>query len=67
VGLQEYFNQPPWGIDVQRSYELITSIDEDGEAQLTNNNGEVVTVEINQEFISDALKFKKNNTVKVSP
>ena len=29
VGLQGYFRLPPWGVDVQRSYELMSKIKED--------------------------------------
>lgn len=36
VGLKGYYDLPPWGIDIQRSYELMTSINEDGGAEITH-------------------------------
>ena len=46
VGIDEYFKLPPCGIDVQRAHELMTTIEEDGVAELTNKDGEKVKVPI---------------------
>lgn len=57
VGLDGYFKLPPWGIDVQRSYELMTAIDEDGHAEITDKDGVKVQVHITEEIMSEALKL----------
>lgn len=36
-GLNEYFQLPPWGVDVHRSYELMTYINQDGVAKMTRH------------------------------
>ena len=39
VGLDGYFGLEPWGVDMQRDYELMTTINSDGVATLTNQEG----------------------------
>lgn len=53
-----YFNLPPWGLDIQRSYELMTLIDEDVLAAQTNKDNEKIPMVINEHIINNALKFK---------
>ena len=36
LGIEEYFRLPPCGVDVQRAYELMTTMNEDGLAELTD-------------------------------
>ena len=36
LGLEDYFRLKPCGVDVQRAYELMTTIDPIGTADLTN-------------------------------
>lgn len=55
VGLEGYFGLEPWGVDIQRAYELMTTINSDGMATLTNKEGEKVQVHISKELISKAL------------
>ena len=40
VGLRGFYKLPAWGVDIKRSYELMTSITEDGHAHITNKNNE---------------------------
>lgn len=61
VGLDGYFNLPPWGVDIQRSYELMTTIDKDGNAVLTGKDGEELTINITEETVCDALKLPPPN------
>lgn len=57
VGLDGYFGLEPWGVDHQRAYELMTSIDQDGVATLTSKDGDEVQVQISETLISEALKL----------
>ena len=59
IGLEDYFRLPPCGVDVQRAYELMTTIDSIGTADLTNKEGEKVVVSINENLIREALHFKE--------
>ena len=57
VGLEKYFQLPPWGVDIQRAYELMTSIDDNGLAAITDRNGVKLKVQITEELVSEALKL----------
>ncbi|KAI5060296.1 hypothetical protein GOP47_0024716 [Adiantum capillus-veneris] len=59
LGLENYFSLQPWGVDIQRSWELLTSIDDDGVALLTDLDGNRVKVTITEELIQEALKLNK--------
>lgn len=63
VGLDGYFNLPPCGIDLQRSYELMSSLNEDGVARVTGLDGEEVEVKIDEALINEALHFKTTGAV----
>ena len=39
LGINGYFKLKPWGIDIQRAYEVITSIDDIGTVALTGEDG----------------------------
>ena len=39
LGIEFYFKLPPWGIDVQRAYEVMTIIDKIGTVTLTRKDG----------------------------
>lgn len=58
VGLDGYFKLPPCNIDIKRAHELMTTITEDGLAEITNEADEVVSVPINENTFSEALHFK---------
>ena len=58
VSLEGYFRLPPWGMDYQRSYELMTSIDANGNAILTDLTGSKVKVTIDKATIERALRLK---------
>ena len=55
VGLDGYFGLEPWGIDIQRAYELMTTINKEGVATLSMPEGETVQVQIFEDLISEAL------------
>ena len=57
VGLDAYIKILAWGIDVQRSYELMTTINKEGVAKLINKEGQEVEVNFFDEIISEALKL----------
>ena len=42
-GLKDLYRLPAWGVDIKRSYELMTTITEDGHAHITNNDKEKAT------------------------
>lgn len=65
VGLDGYFSLPPCGVDLQRSYELLSSIDKDGNAKITDLDGEVTDVLIDEDIINQALKFKTTGALKL--
>ena len=69
VGLEEYFKLPAWGVDYQRSYELMTTLDVDNVAKITNMDGQKSRVHIDEELIANALQLKTgyfNLTDKIS-
>ena len=53
MGLDGYFGLEPWGVDLQRAYELMTTIDKDGVATLSMPEGE--TMQVSADLISEAL------------
>lgn len=65
VGLDGYFSLPPCGIDLQRIYELISSINKDDNAKITDLDGELIDVKIDEEVINEALKFKTTGALKL--
>ena len=62
VGLDGYFRLEPWGVDVQRAYELMTTINSDGVATLSMPEGETVQVQISEDLISEALHLPKSSS-----
>ena len=67
VGLDGYFGLEPWGVDLQRAYELMTTIDKDGVATLTMPEGETMQVQISADLISEALHLPKPDTAYKMP
>ncbi|MCO5573101.1 hypothetical protein L7F22_026866 [Adiantum nelumboides] len=57
VHLENFFRLPPWGTDYMRAHELMSSIQYDGKAMLTDNDGEKVEVLITKNIINEALHF----------
>lgn len=52
-------------MDLQRSYELISTIDKDGNAKITYLDGEITEVKVDKEVINEALKFKTTGALKL--
>ena len=67
VGLDGYFGLEPWGVDIQRAYELMTTINKDGVATLSMPEGETVQVQISEDLISEALYLPKSSTTYKMP
>ncbi|MCO5584064.1 hypothetical protein L7F22_037986 [Adiantum nelumboides] len=57
VHLEQFFRLPPWGTDYMRAHELMSSIQYDGKAMLTDNDGAKVEVLITKDIINEALQF----------
>ncbi|MCO5548009.1 hypothetical protein L7F22_001465 [Adiantum nelumboides] len=57
VHLEQFFRLPPWGTDYMRAHELMSSIQYDGKAMLTDSDGAKVEVLITKEIINKALQF----------
>ncbi|MCO5568518.1 hypothetical protein L7F22_022217 [Adiantum nelumboides] len=57
VHLENFFRLPPWGTDYMRAHELMSSIQYDGKAMLTDSDGAKVEVLIIKEIINEALQF----------
>ncbi|MCO5554079.1 hypothetical protein L7F22_007605 [Adiantum nelumboides] len=57
VHLEQFFRLPPWGTDYMRAHELMSSIQYDGKAMLTDSDGAKVEVLITKEIINEALQF----------
>ncbi|MCO5613456.1 hypothetical protein L7F22_067732 [Adiantum nelumboides] len=55
--LEQFFRLPPWGTDYMRAHELMSSIQYDGKAMLTDSDGAKVEVLITKEIINEALQF----------
>ncbi|MCO5554818.1 hypothetical protein L7F22_008353 [Adiantum nelumboides] len=58
VHLEQFFRLPPWGTDYMRAHELMSSIQYDGKAMLTDSDGSKVEVLITKEIINEALQFQ---------
>ena len=58
LGLENYFRLKPCGVDVQRAYELMTTIDPIGTANITDLEGNKVVVSINENTVKEALHFR---------
>ncbi|MCO5563971.1 hypothetical protein L7F22_017624 [Adiantum nelumboides] len=56
VHLEQFFRLPPWGTNYMRAHELMSSIQYDGKAMLTDSDGAKVEVLITKE-INEALRF----------
>ena len=59
LGINGYFKLKPWGIDIKRAYEVMTTIDEIGMVTLTREDGQPQTLAINEYIVQDALHFKE--------
>lgn len=59
LGLDGYFCLKPCGVDVQRAYKLMTTIDPIGSANITDLEGNEKQVIVNEAMVQDALKFKE--------
>lgn len=59
LGLDGYFRLKPCGVDVQRAFELMTTIDPIGTALITDLEGNEKQVVVNEATVRDALKFKE--------
>ncbi|MCO5563266.1 hypothetical protein L7F22_016903 [Adiantum nelumboides] len=57
VHLENFFRLPPWGTDYMRAHELMSSIQYDGKAMPTDNDGAKVEVLITKDIINEALHF----------
>ncbi|MCO5595570.1 hypothetical protein L7F22_049615 [Adiantum nelumboides] len=57
VHLEQFFRLPPWGTYYMRAHELMSSIQYDGKAMLTDSDGAKVEVLITKEIINKALQF----------
>ena len=67
VGLDGYFGLEPWGIDIQRAYELMTTINKEGVATLSMPEGETMQVQISAELVSEALHLPMPSTAYKMP
>ena len=61
VGLSQYFSLPPWGIDVKRAYQVISTLTDEGAAQVEDKDGTLVQVHITKALISKALKLPRGS------
>ena len=59
VGLAQYFFLTPCGIDVKRAYEVISSLTDGGVAQVEDQDGVMVQVNITEALVSEALKLSR--------
>ncbi|MCO5571360.1 hypothetical protein L7F22_025098 [Adiantum nelumboides] len=55
--LNTFFRLPPWGTDYMRAHELMSTIQYDGQAMLTDKDGSKVRVQITKEIVNKALHF----------
>ncbi|MCO5554964.1 hypothetical protein L7F22_008504 [Adiantum nelumboides] len=54
---EQYFRLPPWGTNYMQAHELMSSIQYDGQALLTDKDGTKSKVLIAREIINEALHF----------
>ena len=59
LGIEGYFKLPPQGIDVQRAYELMNTIDKIEIVTLIGKDGQPKMVVINEHIVQDTLHFKE--------
>lgn len=57
MDLDEQFKLPPWGIDTQKSYEPMKTIEEDGTMKIINKKDKELQVRITKELINESLKL----------
>ncbi|MCO5579057.1 hypothetical protein L7F22_032909 [Adiantum nelumboides] len=57
VHLEQFFKLAPWGTDYMRAHELMSSIQYDGKAMLTDSDGAKVEVLITKDIINEALQI----------
>ncbi|MCO5564207.1 hypothetical protein L7F22_017865 [Adiantum nelumboides] len=57
VHLDNFFRLPPWGTDYLRAHELMSSIQYDDKAMITDNDGAKVEVLITKDITNEALHF----------
>ncbi|MCO5602921.1 hypothetical protein L7F22_057061 [Adiantum nelumboides] len=57
IHLEQFFQPPPWGTNYMRVHELMSSIQYDGQASLTDKDGSKVRVMITKDIINKALHF----------
>ncbi|MCO5601335.1 hypothetical protein L7F22_055454 [Adiantum nelumboides] len=58
VHLEQFFRLPPWETDYMRAHELMSSIQYDGKAMLTDSDGSKVEVLITKEIFNEALQLQ---------
>ena len=66
VGLGGYFSLPAWGMDIKRCYQLLETLNEDGEATIDGPDNQPITVTITEEIIRDALKVTRGDNSLIS-
>ena len=52
---------PPWGIDVKRAYRVISTLTDEGVAQVEDQDGTLVQVNITKALIAEALKLPRGS------
>ncbi|MCO5580801.1 hypothetical protein L7F22_034672 [Adiantum nelumboides] len=57
IHLEQFFRLLPWGIDYMRAHEVMSSIQYDGKAMLTDRDGSKVEVLITTKIVNEALHF----------
>ncbi|MCO5563178.1 hypothetical protein L7F22_016815 [Adiantum nelumboides] len=57
VHLEQFFKLPPWGTDYMRAHELMSSIQYDGKAMITDKDGVKVQLLITTDIVNEALHF----------
>lgn len=61
VGLAQYFSLLPWGIDIKRAYQVISTLTDEGVAQVEDQEGTLVQVNITEALIAEALKLPRGS------
>lgn len=70
MGLARYFSLRPWGIDVKRAWQLMTSIEEDGTTHIEDLDNQLITVKISIDMVAKALIMPRGGismTAKLTP
>ena len=63
VGLKDFYRLPAWGVDIKRSYELMTTISEDVHAHITNKDNKVIMVRITDFLVNAAFTSKTRTRI----